>query len=440
MDNTEMKNIIDANPTKEFFIEMLTRDIRLDRAIIDLVDNCIDGAKSIKPDEDYNGLDINISLSPNTFEIRDNCGGFSLEIARKYAFRFGRPSEKGAEFVRHSIGRFGVGMKRALFKIGSHFMVESKKENDHFLVEVNVDDWLNKKEWNFTYKEHDGIPESKKKLNAVDGTIITITNIHDNVKIDFKSNEFRAKLIREISLALSYSVLKGLSISVNNNEISRSDITMLQAENLRPLFIEKNISNVRVQVIAGVGDYSPDKAGWYVFCNDRLVLEADKSYVTGWKSTRQDEGSIVKYHNDYAMFRGAIFFDADDSKKLPMTTTKTGIDSDHSVFKSSRPVMLTAMKQVVNFLKKIESKEEGESIINTSTQVSINEIRNKSDKYSEILVLPKIKAFLRENKFVGISYQKEREKVENVKDYLGVTTNKEVGELTFEYFIEMNDL
>ena len=32
-----------ANPTKKFFVEMLTRDIDLIDAIMDLVDNCIDG-------------------------------------------------------------------------------------------------------------------------------------------------------------------------------------------------------------------------------------------------------------------------------------------------------------------------------------------------------------------------------------------------------------
>jgi hypothetical protein len=39
---------INASPSKEFFIHMLTRDVQLTRAIIDLVDNCIDGAKRLK--------------------------------------------------------------------------------------------------------------------------------------------------------------------------------------------------------------------------------------------------------------------------------------------------------------------------------------------------------------------------------------------------------
>lgn len=37
---------IRANPTKEFFITMLTRDIPLDRAILDLIDNSVDAANS----------------------------------------------------------------------------------------------------------------------------------------------------------------------------------------------------------------------------------------------------------------------------------------------------------------------------------------------------------------------------------------------------------
>ena len=33
-----------ASPAKRFFVEMLTRDIELADAILDLLDNCVDGA------------------------------------------------------------------------------------------------------------------------------------------------------------------------------------------------------------------------------------------------------------------------------------------------------------------------------------------------------------------------------------------------------------
>ena len=34
---------VDASPVKSFFVEMLTRDIELSDAILDLLDNCVDG-------------------------------------------------------------------------------------------------------------------------------------------------------------------------------------------------------------------------------------------------------------------------------------------------------------------------------------------------------------------------------------------------------------
>ena len=40
----QMPEQASAIPTKQFFVSMLTRDIRLEDAILDLVDNCLDGA------------------------------------------------------------------------------------------------------------------------------------------------------------------------------------------------------------------------------------------------------------------------------------------------------------------------------------------------------------------------------------------------------------
>ena len=40
---TNKYNNVDATPVKSFFVEMLTRDIDLVDAILDLLDNCVDG-------------------------------------------------------------------------------------------------------------------------------------------------------------------------------------------------------------------------------------------------------------------------------------------------------------------------------------------------------------------------------------------------------------
>src|SRR5215216_906231 len=132
---------VNASPTKEFFIFMLTRDIELSRAILDLVDNCVDGAIRERGDNgDFNGLYVRIEATKERFHIADNCGGMSAQVARDYAFRFGRPKEVVS--MKHSIGQFGVGMKRALFKLGTHFRVDSTTADSKFLLEVPVEDWV----------------------------------------------------------------------------------------------------------------------------------------------------------------------------------------------------------------------------------------------------------------------------------------------------------
>ena len=50
------EKIVDASPTKEFFIYMITRDIQTNAAIVELVDNAIDGAKRLRKDGNYEGL------------------------------------------------------------------------------------------------------------------------------------------------------------------------------------------------------------------------------------------------------------------------------------------------------------------------------------------------------------------------------------------------
>ena len=129
---------INTMPTKAFFVEMLVRDILLERAILDLVDNSVDGAKRLRPASpmNFDKLVVTIEMGANQFKISDNCGGFDINTATSYAFRFGRPAE--ADQTPYSIGQFGVGMKRALFKFGHWFSVKSATATERWAIEVDV--------------------------------------------------------------------------------------------------------------------------------------------------------------------------------------------------------------------------------------------------------------------------------------------------------------
>lgn len=72
-----IKEKVDMFPMKKFFISSLVRDIDLSKAICDLIDNSIDGAKKSGKNIEHNEYEIKITLNKNKFCIKDNCGGIS---------------------------------------------------------------------------------------------------------------------------------------------------------------------------------------------------------------------------------------------------------------------------------------------------------------------------------------------------------------------------
>ncbi|MEN8216887.1 MAG: hypothetical protein ABFS56_11055 [Pseudomonadota bacterium] len=103
-----MSEIIYAFPSKAYFINMITKDIVLEDSILDLIDNCLDGARrqicrekgeaALRPI--YEGYEVKINLDENQFSIEDNCGGIDIEDD---AFHFGKPAVASTE-SKYSLG------------------------------------------------------------------------------------------------------------------------------------------------------------------------------------------------------------------------------------------------------------------------------------------------------------------------------------------------
>ena len=123
-------------PTKAFFVNMLTKDIQLEDAVLDLLDNCVDGAlRSAKtptdPDKPYAGYFAELSFAGDRFSIKDNCGGISNDV-RDSAFRLGRPPMDHTDENLPTVGTYGIGMKRAIFKLGYDCLIESHTATSGF--------------------------------------------------------------------------------------------------------------------------------------------------------------------------------------------------------------------------------------------------------------------------------------------------------------------
>ena len=423
-----------AEPTKAFFIEMLVRDIALTRAIIDLVDNSVDGARRKRPREDFGGLWIEVTANKEGFEIRDNCGGIPLHVARHYAFRFGRPD--GMEPTPHSVGQFGVGMKRALFKLGSRFRVVSSTTDEHFEIDEDVREWRRRPEWKFRFGVlGDGPLE-------VEGTSVHVTELHAGVKAEFALDRFHSELSAAIKDAHIGSLEAGLAITYNGTPLRHEPLELLYSPGYEPAYFSDSINGaagtlpVTVKAFAGLGHSDPQGAGWNVFCNGRLVLGSDQTEATGW-----GEGSgrtIPKFHNQFARYRGFIFFDCEDAGRVPWNTTKSGVDRDSPLYRAVRLRMIGLMRPVINFLNQVDKENESrddyrplQEAISAMRAVPISKIKTREKfDYPRPAPRPKLPRKGR------IQYDKEVERIREVKRALGVTTYTEVGRRTFDYYYE----
>lgn len=361
---------VQAKPYKRFFVQMLTRDILLTDAILDLVDNCVDGilrsASQLEDDTPYASFSVKIKYSAESFEISDNCGGIPWELLCHGAFRIGgRP--QGTVDPIGTVGTYGIGMKRAIFKIGRHAFVSTKAKNegDEYEIEISPD-WLSDEDvWDLVAKAVD----TKK---SVDGTTIKVGELHEEIASQFGPDEaaFTTQLIRKIATHYSFIIAKGLSISVNGTEVQGKPTKLLFDEQkdrdsyIRP-YIYRTVSADGVEVFLAVGftrpipsddevsrenelaKYSSIDAGWTIICNDRAVLYADKTELTGW-----GQSGVPKYHTQFIAISGIVEFRSADPAKLPTTTTKHGIDASSKLYLQIRDIMIEGMKQFTSYTNK----------------------------------------------------------------------------------------
>ena len=362
------ENDVDVTPPKRFFVEMLTRDIELEDAILDLLDNCVDGAvranssKRRKPasKDAYEGYWAEIELDEKRFSIKDNCGGIPFDVARDYAFKFGRP-RSDIDNDLQTVGVYGIGMKRALFKLGQDSKVFSRSSTGSFLVHIDKA-WIQNDKWQI----HLG--EVKAGALNHDGVKIEVTDLHPGIssRFDGSASAFEGDLIGKIRNHYAYIIQKGFKVKVNGKVVAPNLIQTLMdlkpkkgAPAIAPYLYETEDDGVTVRLAMGMyaafptetelGDFvegrrSKNSAGWTVICNDRVVLSHDTTHRTGW-----GESGVPAYHSQFVMLSGVVEFTGNDAAKLPVTTTKRGINLDSPLYASVKDVMRDALKHFTTF-------------------------------------------------------------------------------------------
>jgi histidine kinase/DNA gyrase B/HSP90-like ATPase len=443
---------VDASPVKPFFVYMLTRDIRLEDAILDLLDNCVDGilrSKAAKQEKQkkrpYDGFWAEIKFDKDTFSISDNCGGIPW-ILHKYAFTMGRETDPNRPSdAPGTVGTYGIGMKRAIFKMGRQCSISTRNERDAYDVEI-APDWIEKKgDWNLP------VEPSKTPLKH-EGTMIVVGTLHPPIADRFNVDRQAIQKTLQDMVETHYAVIirKGLQITINGVSAKPRPMQLLfapegtkkrDANGIRP-FIFKTKTEEGVEVFLTVGftgpipdpdeaeseqvqkRYSSEDAGWTIICNDRAVVYCDRTELTGW-----GEAGVPRYHNQFIAIAGIVEFKGDASK-LPTTTTKRDVDASSRLYLQVKNKMREGMRIFTDYTNKWKKHlDESKAYIEAGERLSLEEIKTRSahlpfnkttksvpqgEQYKPELPMPK----RLEPRQRRISFVKKVEDIRKVAEYL----------------------
>ncbi|WP_309087252.1 ATP-binding protein [Domibacillus sp.] len=453
---------VKAFPAKSFFVNMLTRDINLSDAILDLIDNCVDGivrtiSGDAQGDKPYDGYFAKVTITKDMFSIEDNCGGIPLDIAKEYAFRMGRPDHEQQYF--RTVGLYGIGMKRAIFKLGKNALVSSYSNTDKFQVKIDSD-WLqNDNNWSLPLEHTEDI-----ELETP-GTLIKVTDLYENISEEFSVDTYINNLKKLISNHYSFIINKGFKVYVNDERVTPHNILFIytndpSGENIAPYIYQSEIEGVKVDLKVGIYRETPsdedldeeqvvkrtsEDSGWTIICNDRVVVYNDKTILTGW-----GEATVPNFHNQFIGITGVVHFQSSDVKKLPLTTTKRGIDASSKVYLYTKKYMREGTKTFTNYTNKVKKDLRKEKeFMEKSSKISFEELNKpeyvSAEKFKPIrnaepievnairfkptLPVPELSSTSR-----SIRFSKELSEIETVSNYLFEAPDRSPSEVGTECF------
>lgn len=466
--NQKLPQTLNASPTKSFFVEMLTRDIELEDSILDLLDNCIDGIQRTIKDKDNSASDkpyknfwAKLTFSRDSFTIQDNCGGIPIEVAQDYAFRMGRPNNNVDKDL-YTIGTYGIGMKRSIFKMGRASEVISQTEKASFKVTIHPDWLTDDTNWNLPF-------ESIEPAFKENGTLIKITDLHPSIITAFSSPQsiLHNSLVSKISNYYSYIIHKGFTVSINEVKVTPEPLKLLwdgaaqigQPNIIAPYLYETEKDGVEIKL--AIGFYRPtaseeevndemagnrrssETAGWTIVCNDRVVLYCDKTRLTGW-----GEEKVPTYHPQFIAISGVVYLRSPDARKLPITTTKRGIDASSDIYLYVKDFMREGLKTFTSYTNKwkenrLEEKERIQKTKSVDPNALFREIppeewtlvRNRSHEKKYLPSLPTPAPQNGEVSKKNIRFSKPEKEIKIVAEYLFEDSDRDpsvVGNECFE--------
>lgn len=428
-----------AEVRKQFFIDMFTRDISLEDCVLDLIDNSLDayllghstsiselifGNDIKQPRADAGTIDV--TCSDRQIKVVDTCGGIPRKRAIEEVFCFGHDEDDQVG----KLGAYGIGLKRALFKIGNNFHIVSRTPREGFEVSFKLNEWAERKPWKVPITFVDGATSRKTA-----GTSVTVTELHDEVALRIKEGGVDRNILNDASTTYPYFLGQCVRLRVNDAEVKPQAIKLGELSGvLRPAHEQFEEDGVKVTLAATVApeERTADDAGWYILCNGRVVVRADKTNLTGWGS------ELASFQPKYRSFVGIASFESDAPLNLPWTTTKRDLNRESIVFIRARALMTTMSKPILTFLNAqypseptIEFTDIRDAVSGVKA-VSLREIAAKPP--AGFLYTPPRK---REKPTQWVKFQAEVSQLDKVRRHLRRPSMGagEIGKFTFSHYV-----
>lgn len=315
-----MKQQVDtlvAIPSKRLFLSIIA-DYDLNSSICELVDNAFDVWTRSKR---KNPIRIHVELDDDARIIRviDNAGGVRPDEL-KYIVA---PGESGSDPTDETIGIFGVGTKRAVVALAKQVRVTTRfEEGTTYQIEFD-DKWLEDEDWSLPLFETSPIDAQT--------TIVELQNLRVSIgpdQQDMLRSHLAATYAKFLALTDVDLRLNGVPIEPRLFEKWSFPPDYEPRHYFGTITTPKN-RTVKIDVLAGLSNQSsPISGGYgvYMYCNDRLVAPAIKSYEVGF--TRGQAGLP---HPKVALTKVIVSLHG-DAEEMPWNSSKSDISSKHHTF------------------------------------------------------------------------------------------------------------
>jgi len=302
------------------------------------------------------------------------------------------------------------------------------------------------------------------------GTRIEIRDLHEQIRRQFIDlHGFEGEFIGVVSQQFAIIMKKGLEIKINNTRVKPKPFRFISVDldayeqGVAPFLFKGTIDGVKIDL--SVGFYKPvqdpaeieeeeedsatftaDESGWNVICNDRVVLTHDTGHLTGWGL-----GGVPSFHNQFIAISGTVRFTADDASKLPLTSTKRGVDLNSELYQRVRDKMQEGTKVFTSFTNRLKKvPEERKKVFYETASIDYDQLEAKLDSANLTWVAdrtklvggktfsPKLPSFTGD-RFRIVRFSKSKEDIQAVAAFLfddETVAPGEVGKACFERVLE----